>query len=355
MSAASPSKARRRAWSAVVVVAVGIGCGLVGAALSQPIRYEVRGLSMGPGLLPGDVVCSASWPQADRFRRPGRYERWIVRDPAGGRAVKRVVAGDGEALAIVGGDLVVDGRVTPKPPRVLAELASGVRFERLPVRPQDEAAAGGVGSKSWRYEEPVVYDDAVFAPAERRWLAPVRDVGLAAVVRLPETGTTRIGCRVGDRVIRWSPPGPGRVALVAGRLDRHLVAAAWHLPPDAVVERGDDDSRSVDEREHPTFERGRAWFPRGLPEAWSLARASPRAAGRAIRLAIDLAGEGGGIVKAAVWRDVQYAADPSAGSDWTIPRGCWFLLGDHPPASLDSRHWGALPRERLLHPVRRQP
>jgi signal peptidase I len=346
--------ANRSVWPAVL--AVGIGSGLVGAVLSRPIRCEVQGLSMGPGLLPGDVVRSACWPQADRFRRPGRYERWTVRDPVGERAVKRVVAGDGETLAIMEGDLVVDGRVTPKPPRVLAELAVGVRCDRSPERSGAFGAdAGGSGCRAWRHEQPVVYDDVAFAPLERRWLAPVRDVGFAAVVRLLEAGPTRIGCRVGDRMIRWSPPGPGLVALVAGRLDRHLVATAWHLPADTVADHAVAASWSVDDREPSGFGRGRAWFPRGLPDAWSLALPLSGAPRKAIRLAIELAGGDATIVNTTVWRDVRYAADPSAGSDWTIPRGCWFLLGDHPPASLDSRHWGPLSRERLLHRVWRQP
>ena len=91
-----------RLRSAAVIAAIICGlatlCGLV--TLVPPQRYEVDGLSMAPGLLPGDVVASGVFPALDRLRRRQRFDRWIVRAPDGSDTIKRLVGLPGERIGI---------------------------------------------------------------------------------------------------------------------------------------------------------------------------------------------------------------------------------------------------------------
>ena len=152
------------AIACLVLVAVGL--------LARPARYEVDGLSMAPGVMPGDVVITQPFPAADRARRPERFERWIVDSPADERALKRVVGLPGETLAIVNGDLLVDGMAVLKSPRVLAEV--GI-----------ELATITAGPSPGRFDLPPaeVLDDVPFATEVNRTLVPVNDLGIAVVVR----------------------------------------------------------------------------------------------------------------------------------------------------------------------------
>ena len=98
----------RRGLNRVAAFAGAALCGL--AVLLPPARYEVDGVSMAPGLLPGDVVTTGFLPATDRFRRPQRGERWLLTAPDGTRAIKRVVGLPGETVSIRDGDLAIGGR-----------------------------------------------------------------------------------------------------------------------------------------------------------------------------------------------------------------------------------------------------
>ena len=50
--------------------------------------------------------------------------------------------------------------------------------------------------------------------------------------------------------------------------------------------------------------------------------------------------------KLLVWRDTQWLATPNK-SEWSVPVGHVFVLGDCPAASRDSRHWGPLPIDAI--------
>ena len=335
------------ATTAVVAAVVGA------AAASRPVRYEVEGLSMAPGLFPGDTVSTGWFPRFDRRRPPRRFERWIVAVPGGGEAIKRVAGLPGELVSIRGGDLAVDGtRILPAP-ATLADMGS-----RL------DDVAEGVGAVDargflWRHVAAAgpVLDDAPFAPDERRLLLPVHDVGLAAMidVRPPATGptTARVAVAVGPRVIRWRIGSPGRFGLAAGRLDGRLVAAIWPVADDAA-----------------------AWTPRrclppGAAAAWDVVADWPEgphsdaAAGEAEdhapRLALGVDHGGGAtdgvppaeIVIAAVtrWRDVLLRPAADGRVEWRLGPDDCLVLGDFSGGSRDSRHWGPLRRGQLLHRV----
>jgi len=208
-----------------VILLAGIAV-TVGLALA-PRRYEVDGISMGPGLLPGDVVTTGWLPERDRWRTPERFERWIVTLPDGSTGIKRLAGLPGETVSLAGGDLAIDGEVVLKSPAVLASIGSVVSGEAAPAQ------------TAWSQEPGLVLDRAPFAiEMVNLRLLPVRDVGFAAIVDLADGPPARARGAVGPLSITWRIAA-GRVCLVAGRLDGHAVAVAWLLPADANLPADD--------------------------------------------------------------------------------------------------------------------
>lgn len=335
--------------SRIAACAVAVSCGL--AVLAPPARYEVDGVSMAPGLLPGDIVTTGWFPALDRLRQPRRYQRWILTSPDGSPAIKRVGGLPGETVSIHDGDLAIDGRTFLAPPHLLAEWASPVPEAAIVAVPRDDADAPWHRTVSL----PSIFDDAAFAPTERRMLLPVRDVGLAAVVHvrtLPSDHTAiRVRVRVGDAVIPWRIKAAGRYAVVAGRLDGHLVGVAWPI--------ADGDGQ----KENP-----RSCLPPQAPATWDIVRpwpASISSAGSvddaddpppALSLGILSAGMPLGrddadamIEHLAMWRDVLHRPAADGVVEWRLGADAFFVLGDFPSGSRDSRHWGPLDRSMFRH------
>ena len=318
------------------------------SVFAPPKRYVVDGLSMAPGLLPGGVVATGWFPSLDRLRRPKRHERWILRLPDSTSAIKRVIGLPGETISIRHGDLAIDGTIVLTPPSVLAETASPVP-EAMIYSTKDADA-----DRRWQRTVSMsrVLDDAAFAPSERRLLAPVRDVGLAAVIRMPTTPspTTPVHVRigVGGFVIPWRLESSGRYAVVGGRLDGHVVGVAWPI--------GDDHGRR---------EQNRSVLPSQAPGAWDVAQSWPPATADAedtggqlpsLRLGITAAGvpvdrdaADTMIEEVAVWRDILHRPAADGVIEWRLGTDRVFVLGDFPSGSRDSRHWGPLSRDRFVH------
>lgn len=324
----------RRSLTVVAVLASVVVVILV----ALPRRYEVDGCSMGPGLLPGDVVASGWLPALDRWRGPRRFDRWIVTLPDRSTGLKRVAGLPGEVVSFVAGDLAIDGRTVLKGPRQLAAVGSVV-----------EVVAGPAGDgRTWFRPAMVVRDDAPFATGEvSRQLLAVGDVGLAAVVAVSPAalgrGPVRARSRAGPLAVGWRLHAVGRFAVVVGRLDGHAVAAAWPLPPaaDAPLDR--------------------RCLPAAAPARWPVARpwpvgteAGPDGEPVAPALAIDLAAVGDAAVvieRLAVWRDILYRAAADGTTAWRLGTDDVFLLGDFPSGSRDSRHFGPLATSALRHGV----
>lgn len=294
----------------------------MGGWLALPVRWRVEGLSMAPGLMPGDIASSGWFPGLNRWRAPRRLERWTLVEPDGAMAVKRIWALPGEQIAIVDGDLAVDGAVVVKPPAVLAELALPVTCT---IRRHVATTVQTV------FDHPV-FDDVPFAPDERRLLVPVRDVGITAVVvmtALPGQAPPAVEVRVADRMARVHLPRAGRFAVVAGRLDGCFVAGAWPIGGRA---------------------RAEAVVPWGAPAAWSLE--CPWIGSEPVETCeVTVVGEGGrgdGRIEGVVaWRDM-HALPPAAGTTrWPLQAAECFVIGDFPGGSRDSRHWGPVATSRL--------
>jgi hypothetical protein len=327
-----------------LVLIVALAAALVGGLVAAPRRYEVDGVSMGPGLLPGDVVATGWLPDLDRQTPPRRFDRWIVRLPDGSTGLKRIAGLPGEEVAFVAGDLEIDGTRVLKSPRQLAELGSAV--ELGPHR------ANGAGTTAhWSRPATPVLDDAPFATAEvSRLLLPVCDIGFAAVVRVPAANGVQRPCRVraeaGPLAVSWGLAAPGRYGVATGRLDGHAVAAAWPLPDGT--------------EEH---ERSRSCLPTGAPDRWDVVRPWPATDAAAAfggagncgpALAITVARAAGPpavIDRASVWRDILYRPAADGVARWRLGGEDFFLLGDFPSGSRDSRHFGQVSRADLRHRV----
>lgn len=297
------------------------------AILARPLRWEVEGLSMAPGLLPGDVVRSAAFPHLDWLRPPRRFDRVVVQAPDGSIGIKRIAGLPGEWLTIADGDLAIDGDVVLTPPRALAEIASPVPAEQ--ERRDD-------GSIRLAVVQPPL-DDASFAPEERRMLLPVRDVGLAAVIHASADDAC-LRLSVGDRAARFKPRGAGRFMLVAGRLDGRFVAAAWPLGASQA-----------------TCAEGRNGFFSGAPAAWQLVSSWGDTAAADAPLALEYRDEtvpqhgATSVEKLFAWRDVLHRPAADAVVEWRLGKDECFVLGDFPSGSRDSRQWGPIPADRVLH------
>ena len=327
----------------------------VGFAAARPLRYEVEGLSMAPGLLPGDTVSTGWFPGLDSRRSPGRFERWIVDVPGGAAGIKRVAGLPGEVISIEDGDLAVAGARVLSDPHTLA--GRGTRLDDLAER------AGTVDAEgfTWRHVAAAapVLDDAPFAPGERRLLLPVQDVGIAAILEVKPADANAVAARiavtVGPRVIRWRIGAAGRFGLAAGRLDGRLVGAIWPLPQGAAAWTT------------------RGCLPRGAPAAWDVASHWPQEPpghfpgedtdDHAPRLALGVApvGESAAgratasvaVVAVARWRDVLLRPAADGVVEWRLGPDECLMLGDYSAGSRDSRHFGPLRREQLRQRVSR--
>ena len=306
-----------------VILLAGIAV-TVGLALA-PRRYEVEGISMAPGLLPGDLVSTGWLPEHDRWRTPERFDRWIVTLPDGSAGIKRLTGLPGETVALAAGDLAIDGRVVLKSPAVLASIGSVISGEATPAQ------------TSWSREPELVLDRAPFATEMvNLQLLPVRDAGFAAIVDLADGPPARAQAAVGPMRVTWRVAA-GRVCLVAGRLDGHAVAVAWPLPAGPGL--SEDDRRCL---------------PPGAPGRWRVARPWPAGDGDeaapALSLALLPAGEPrGAIERVIVWRDARYRSAADGTTRWQLGQDAFFLLGDFPAGSRDSRQFGVLSRPALRH------
>ncbi len=288
--------------------------------LARPMGYMIDGLSMAPGLMPGDVVVSHAFPVADRLRQPRRFERWVVNSPDG-IAIKRLVGLPGETVSIANGDLSIDGRVCLKDPRVLAETAVEVP-QSISLRDDRHA----------RFDAGEVLDDVDFATEVNRPLLPVRDVGIAVIVRAT-AADVRVGILVATTRITWRLTAHDRACFLAGRLDGHLVATGWRLPDTPLVE-------------------GRGGLPATAAGAWTVAEpwSTPGATDTAApAIVLDVEGNTAVVERLTLWRDILYRPAENDATEWRLNRDECFILGDFPTASHDSRQWGPLPREALRH------
>ena len=315
-------------WGRPTVTSVIVAVGVVALlAAVRPLVYEVDGVSMAPGLVPGDRVTSGPFPWLDRLHGPRRFERWVLATADGAAAIKRVVGLPGERVSIAAGELAIDGMTVLKGPRLLAAVG-------VPV------AAGPSAAAWWSMAAGEILDDMACDAGKSVVLRPVRDVGFAAVVTVetPSGGNVRGRATVGRTAVTWQLTA-GRHAIVAGRLDGHVVAVAWRLPAAAPVLAG------------------RSCLPPEPPSRWSAAvpwAEADSTTGQSPPLALTIepaVGSTARIERVDRWRDVLFRPAADGVTEWHLATDTVFTLGDHPASSRDSRHWGPVPLTALRHRV----
>ena len=347
-------------WSATIF------CGLIlaGCRDGHDSVSSVTGFSMAPGVISGDQV---RW-QPFQSGAPERLTRVICVAPDKTWALKRLIGFGGEQIVCRAGELAVDGELVEKTPLQLAELATVVASgaDRWAAtssqwQPADDSwkwTGGEAHEPAWlQFDGPVrgrgaaaapgvFYDDSPWLDGERRRLEAVADVGLAAVLELAADG--RSVCEtileVGGPAARIVLRGSGRIACVAGLLDGRFVVAAWPLPDGVeAMPSGSDDFLGW----------GRQLFPAGLPTQWQqtvrIAEATRTVPIRIGMRAVEGAARGT-ISRLVVWRDVCWLPHGSQ-TCWAVPSEQFFVLGDCPAASRDSRQWGPLPARAILGEV----
>lgn len=343
--------ARRSVW----MVAACVAAGLVAITATAPSSSVVVGRSMLPGLADGDGISIRGW--SPRWRPPQRHERWLVRMPDGTPVVKRIAGLPGEQLTLVCGGLMIDGEPHVPSPEHLRETASrvgggfwntrhlsGVTWREYQHRVED--LTKDVHDTERLVPGPI-YDSLDEDAEERRLLHPVSQVGIAAVVEaVAGSVPADVFVRVGPQAAAVRLRVPGRYQLLVGRLAGQFVVSAFPI-----------DDRGPSQPLFPTSP-----LPWPAPATWSLITdAAPLATTkRAPLLAVGVLNSDPHDAatttfhEVLIWRAAHLLPAPDGTHTWTIPAGHVFLLGDHPAASRDSRHFGPVATSTLVAPITRR-
>lgn len=328
--------------------------------------FVIPSASMVPSLLIGDRVVVLK-PGGD-----ARPERWqiVTFKREGVTYVKRAVALGGEKIAILGGDVYIDGSLATKP----ADLRDALRRPYAEWRLASPEAADAWG----REEDPEgretwVYDGPAFWSSRRpdgtpRAMGdvPLRDVYAALdVVRSPGGGVAldllyhpvgrdglphgdvegRLSIQVSDAGVRlevndgvetlwvghdaaklWGPLTL-KISYVDGKLAASVGKVSWE--------------RELSDDEHP---------PRGAIVNLGLRRWGNRVGLERMRLDADL--------HYTAWGQLAVAPSPAEGADlsyaYSVPPGRVFFLGDNTTNSKDCRSSdvGPIPESDLIGPLR---
>lgn len=355
--------------------------GVVQLAAETPPEREIgcpwcgtTRLAIGRSLLRGDRL----WIDRTAYLRhkPQRWMPVAVRCPDTGRlCIKRVLGLPGEQVALIDGDLWIDGRRHIKTLDQQREVRVPVARETSATHRYRPAAdstwhwdgdhwqANGPASGWLECEPPRPVTDAVwFDLASSRQLHVQRDVMFAGrVVAGPDVELQiRVAGRRGgllvlldrESAIVWELDAKGQRVRRLETL-RLKTLPVETLPVDTLWRR-DDGLLEVS-----TFDGelllawdGQTLVRRGLPGSW---------ADEVEALEVELAATGGAIAlwKATFYRDL-YHGPPPPGVDWHggAPRwqladDAYFVAGDHGAVSIDSRVWGPIPERLLIGAPRR--
>ena len=333
-----------------------------------PFSGQVKGVSMTPGLRDGEAI---SWLPA----QVDDYQRYVpvVCKHEDDLVTKRIIGLAGESIRIADGELVKDGEILRKTPRLLQQF--GLIVDRKTDSWRDATQSWRQVNNTWVCEHvspkhtawltfhpesstgvvPAIdgvriYDDVSWLSKETRRLNIVQDVGISVVldIDLDEECGLEIVVGKNQYMARLVVRKQGRLAVIAGRLDGQFVVTAWPIPQSHREYLESQSAVGVS-------------LAYDVPKEWSVESEvahedhQPRdvaSLGLGIKLLTEREEVSAKEIctvtaeKLLVWRDTQWLATPNK-SEWSVPVGHVFVLGDCPAASRDSRHWGPLPIDAI--------
>lgn len=303
---------------------------------------------------------------AYQFRRPRRGELVVALRPDDGTryCVKRLVGLPGESVELQGGEVFLDGRIWKKPVELLRKLRHPVHREtegdhRWQSEPAEawqwsvyswHRAAADAGQTEWlAYHHPAeqaITDDLESNVGITRPLHTVDDLSLSALYSLRGEGELFFRLGEGAERIELSlSPASATVRLSRGNIEQvsHALSPASRRQlaksfTQLELVWGDEQILLVIEDK--------------VELRWPWTKNDPEA-GNPPRLAIGAAGLSVEIANLTLSRDVFYtnqAVGLFVGNQAPLQLGEdeYFLLGDNPPISRDSRNWGPVPARLIL-------
>jgi signal peptidase I len=323
--------------------------------------YRVAGRSMEPALVEGD------WLMLENAA-PRAGDLVVLREPdSGDLAVKRVGAEPGENVQIVGADVWRDGAVHARPLNGVEDLVPMLDARGADLERELNLGAAGFTAADDRWRLPSGESQVFlrrppgagyFLRGEQVSLAqPGLDLGLeleyallgpAAEVHLHlRLGRTVFSARLGDggRIVHVERRDAGgepetlhRVSLSAARMQDRIFFCL--VDRRLTLRIGD-----------LTVVPGEPFAP---PTPLLLAD-GPDSLGMAAHAGIGGVGPLE-IGRLRLGRDVLYdpAGTYGGGAGFHLGPDEFFVLGDNPPLSRDSRHYGAVPRDHILGVVSRR-
>ncbi len=325
---------------ASIILAIGLRTWLV-MGLIEPVT--VAGSSMVPTLREGDRLwidrASLCW------RTLKRWEMVVAPNPANGEelCIKRIVGLPGEQIALLDGDLLFDGAVVVKSSEDQRSLRQLVHRESL-----DEATRWHLQAGVWQYQHPdlkPITDDIAYNVGLTRKLNLVDEFLLVVELRVQGEGVLCLGLDDGTTAVQLELRLPGG-EISESRNERECFAGE-------ISERSLQRLRRKEvQLEFSNFDQQLLLAIDGQIE---LCRPWPKTkeAGTARPVSIGARGLDLWLGELALYRDIYYSSHavgtiPPQAASWQLGPDEFFLLGDNPPVSLDSRLWGPVPGRLLL-------
>ncbi len=325
------------------------------------------------------------------FRRPARWEVGVFHSPAepDQAYVKRVVGLPGEAIQIVEGDVIINGRIARKTPREVRAMrilvynndflpADSDRFPRWSFRGDRSERAVASG---WRAEGPgFVHERSATSDDREDWLeyrhwdpdrtryGPVRDfcpynggdrrddnvvrdlMIEADVSARPDLRSISVRIDHGtdhfcitlpvDGRDRPEVRRNGRVLEVAG-VRGGLISSSARLPRFQRLE-----ASAIDRRITVVLDGTPLFDPIDYESDGGAAFGAP-----SNPIALGVLGGSAEVRRLRIYRDIYYTGNPSSGvrrphgvdEPYLLGAGEFFVLGDNSPVSNDSRFWDGSP------------
>jgi signal peptidase I len=349
----------RRHRRALVLAALLLVAGSFALLLFTQRPYRVVGRSMEPALVEGD------WLRLARTE-PQAGDVVVFREPdSGSLAVKRVAATPGEIVQIVGADVWVDGAVRARPLSDVEDLVPMLDAAGSAVQEDFDLAAAGFepDTDCWRLQEGSAQSFLRRPPLASYLLReePVTqaqeagELGLEVEYALLAPGSElHLHLRLGRTTFSAVLADGGRRVQLTSR----TAETGPEVLHEGILDVAEAHGRfflSIVDRRLTLILNGRR-LVEGLsyeqPEPLLLAD-GPASIG--LRTHAGLGGVGPlEVRRVRLGRDVLYDPSGTYGGSQGFHLGPdeYFVLGDNPPSSRDSRQYGAVAGDRILGVVR---